>query len=75
MERLGVITPVDSLTDWVNSMEVVKEKNGVIRHWLDPRDINQAVKREHYKMHIRKEIMAQFDSAKYLSKLNAPQGF
>ena len=75
MERLGVITPVDRPTDWVNSIVVAKKRNGAIRLCLDPRDLNRAVKREHYKMPTREEIMAQFAGAKYFSKLDAAQGF
>ena len=75
MERLGVITPTDRPTDWVNSMVVVKKRNGAIRLCLDPWDLNRAVKREHFKMPICEEIMAQFAGAKYFSKLDAAQGF
>ena len=75
MEHMGVIAAIDQPTDWVNSMVVVKKRNGAIRLCLDPRDLNRAVKREHFKMPTREEIMAQFAGAKYFSKLDAAQGF
>ena len=53
----------------------VLKKNGDIRVCLDPRDPNRAVKREHYKLPTREEVMAQFSNARYFSKLNASQGF
>ena len=51
------------------------KKNGDIRVCLDPRDLNRAVKREHYKLPMREEVMAPFSNARYFSKLNASQGF
>ncbi len=75
MERLSVITRVEEPTDWVNSLVVVKKKNGDIRVCMDPRDLNRAIKREHYKMPTREEIMSQFAGATYYSKLDASQGF
>ena len=53
MERLGVITRTDEPTGWVNSLVVVK-KNGDICVCMDLRDLNRAIKREHYKMSTRR---------------------
>ena len=75
MQSLGVMTRVEEPTDWLNSLVVVKKKNGDIRVCMDPRDLNRAIKREHYKMHTRKEVMSQFAGATYYSKLDASQGF
>ena len=75
MERDEVITPVDEPTDWVSSLVVVMKKNGQLRVCLDPRDLNRAIKREHYQLPSRAEITAQFAGAKYFSKLDASSGF
>ena len=75
MERMKVITPVDEPTDWVSSLVVVVKKNGQLRVCLDPRDLNRAVKREHYQLPSRDEITAQFAGAKHFSKLDASSGF
>ena len=56
-------------------MVVTVKKNGKLRICLDPRDLNKAVKRQHYKLPTREEIMAQFSGAKIFSKLDASQGF
>lgn len=42
---------------------------------MDPRDLNRAIKREHFKMPTREEMMSQFAGAKFFSKLDASQGF
>lgn len=75
MEELKVITKVSEPTDWVNSLVIAKKSNGQLRICLDPRDLNRAIKRQHYKMPTREEIMAKFSGAKYFSKLDASNGF
>ncbi len=75
MESLGVIQKIDEPTEWVSSLVIVDKKNGKLRICLDPRDLNRAIKREHFKLPTREEIMAQFANAKYFSKLDASSGF
>ena len=44
----GIVVPVDEPTDWVNSLVVRKKQNGSLRVCLDLRDLNKAIKKEHY---------------------------
>ena len=48
MEREHVIKKVTKPTDWVNSLVTVEKPNGSIRICLDPKDLNDAIKRPHY---------------------------
>ncbi|XP_048242016.1 uncharacterized protein K02A2.6-like [Haliotis rufescens] len=50
MEDLGVIAKVTKSTAWVNSLIVEKPKTGQLRICLDPKDLNQAIIRPHYRM-------------------------
>ena len=50
MERLGVIEPVREPTDWVSSLVTVTKPNGSLRVCIDPRDLNKAIKCEHFPM-------------------------
>ncbi|XP_061887621.1 uncharacterized protein K02A2.6-like isoform X2 [Entelurus aequoreus] len=75
MEKLGVIKRIDEPTEWVSSLVVVQKKTGALRICLDPRDLNKAIRREHFKLPTREEIMAQFAGAKWFSKLDASSGF
>jgi hypothetical protein len=75
MEREGVICTVNEPTNWVNGIVTPVKKNGDLRVCLDPRPLNKAIKREHYKLPTREEVMAQFANAQYFSKLDASQGF
>jgi hypothetical protein len=72
MEKLGVIKKIGS---WVSSLVAVEKPNGKLRTCLDPRDLNKAIKREHFKLPTREEIMAQFTGAKWFSQLDASSGF
>ena len=75
MEKLGVIIKEDSPTDWVSSLCVVVKPSGDLRICLDPRNLNKVIKREHYKLPTREEVMAQLSGAKIFSKLDATSGF
>lgn len=75
MEKLGVIKKINEPTSWVLVLVAVEKPNGKLRTCLDPRDLNKAVKREHFKLPTRDEIMAQFGGAKWFSKLDASSGF
>jgi hypothetical protein len=49
MEEKGVIKKADQPTDWVSSLVIAeKPKTGKFRICLDPRDLNKAIKREHF---------------------------
>ena len=45
----GIVSKVQKAIDWVNSLVIVEEKNGSLRLCLDPKELNKAIKREHYK--------------------------
>ena len=50
MEILDVTEQVSEPTDWVNSMLTVAKKNEQLCICIDPRDLNKAIKHEHYQM-------------------------
>ena len=71
MVKLNIIQKVDELSEWINSMVVVPKSNGEVRICLDPRNLNSAIKREHYLMQTLNEVTKQLASAKYFSVLDA----
>lgn len=75
MEIQGIISKVEGPTEWVSSMTVVKKPDGDLRICLDPRDLNKAIKREHFKLPTFEEITANLLGAKYFSTLDAKHGF
>ena len=75
MEKMGIIEKVEKSTDWVNSLVVVEKPNGKLRICLDPRSLNQAIKRQHYRLPTTEEIISQMMGAKFFSKLDASNGY
>ena len=76
----GIIEKVNQPTDWVSSMLVVSkpsiEADGEtkIRICLDPRDLNVAIKREHFPMSTIKEIATRLNGSKLFSVFDASKG-
>ena len=75
MEQLGAIEKVDQPTEWVNSIVIVEKPDGNLRIFLDPKDLNRAVKREHFQLPTSTEITSKLTGAKVFSKLDAKDGF
>ena len=70
MVKMGIIKPVQTPTDWVSSLVVVEKPNGKLRVCLDPRDLNKAVKRQHYQLPTTEEILANMTDAQIFTKLD-----
>ena len=66
MEEQGIITQVTEPTEWVNSITYPVKPNGDLRICLDPKDLNKAIIREHYKAPTLEEIMHKLWSNKIL---------
>ena len=75
MEKERVIEKVDHPTDWVNSLVIVQKKGGGLRLCLDPRDLNRAVRREHYQLPTIEEIASRQSGNKVFSVLDANSAF
>ena len=71
-----VIAPVTEPTEYlkVSSMFAVIKPNK-IRICLDPRDLNEAIKREHHQMPTIEEIATRLDKAKLFTVVGAKDGF
>ena len=75
MEAQGVIRKITEPTDWVSSMTISKKANGRLRICLDPKELNQAIKRCHHKSPTVEEITHQLHGAQYFSKMDAKNGY
>ena len=69
-----VIAPVNEPTEWVSSMLVVAKPNK-LRICLDPRDLNKAIRREHYQMPTVEEVVTRLTQAKKFTVVDAKDGF
>ena len=48
LEEANVIASVEKPTDWVNNLVIADKKDGSLRVCLDPKPLNQAIKRQRY---------------------------
>ena len=74
LQEMNQITKVATPTDWVNSMVVVN-KSDKIPICLDQRDLNRAIRREHYPMPTVEEVVVSFPNTIVFSVLDAKSGF
>ena len=74
MENSEVVVKQKELIDWVNSMVTVVEPKK-LRICIDPRDLNEAIRREHFPITTIEEVVADMPQAKVLSVLNATSGY
>ena len=75
MEEQGIITKVTEPTEWVNFITYPVKPNGDLRICLDPKDLNKAIIREHYKAPTLEEITHKLCGATKFSKVDCYKGF
>ena len=66
----GIITPVEEPTDWVSSLAYSRKANGKLRICLDPKDLNAAIKRDHYKTPTVEEITRELAGSRNWMELH-----
>ena len=75
IQRLGVIKKVTEPTPWVSSLVTARKPNGQLRVCLDPKDLNEALKRSHYPTPTIDEILPELGRAKVFSTVDVKNGF
>ena len=75
MQRLGVIEPVETPTEWCAGMVVVPKTNGRVRICVDLTKLNEEVYRERHPLPAVDQTLAQIAGARLFSKLDANSGF
>ena len=72
---MGVIKKVTEPTEWVNSLVAVEKPNKGVRLYLDPRELNQSILREHFPMKTMEKVAAKVKNAKIYSVLDASNSY
>ena len=76
MESANIITYVDCPTDWVSNMQVVEKANGTLRICLDPKALNQCIKREHYLTQpTQQDLFGRLSGKRVFTVLDLSSGF
>ena len=56
---LGFLAKVNEPMDWVNSLVIAEKSNGKMRLCIDPKDLNKEIKREHFQIPTKEEIIGK----------------
>lgn len=75
LEKNKIINKVNKPTDWVNPLVLVRKPDGKLRVCLDPRDLNEAIKRKHFPIPTLEEITNKLNNSKIFTTLDAASGF
>ena len=76
MESDHIIAKVTEPTDWVNSLVVVeKPKTGKLRICLDPKALNEAIRRPHYPMYTLDDVTSKLTNATCFSILDITHAY
>lgn len=75
MEQQGVIRHVDHHTDWCSSITTSVKKDGSVRVCLDPKRLNDSLRRCPHKIPTTEELNPALAKAKVFSKLDAKAGY
>ena len=73
--RIGVIVQVEEPTDWVSQVTVVTKKSGELRICIDPKPLNDALRREHYRLPLLEDILPSLTDARYFTKVDLSSAF
>ena len=74
-EKSDIINPVEELTDWVSSLAYSMKPNGRLRLCLNPKDLNDAIKRDHHKTLTVEEITHQLAGSTRFTKLDGTSSY
>ena len=70
LECLGIIQKVDEPTDWVSTLAIAWKPNGKLHVCLDPRDLDRAIKCDHYRIPSVEEITHNFTGFTIFNKVD-----
>lgn len=75
LEKRGVIRKVTKPTDWLNPLVIIEKPNGDLRLCIDSRDINKAIRREHYLIPTIDDIAIKLGNNKFFTVLDMKDGY
>jgi hypothetical protein len=76
MVKTGIIAPVTEPTDWVSALVVTTKKStGDLWIFIDPGDLNKAIRRPHYPMRTIEQVATTMPNAKYFTVIDLSQAF
>ena len=74
LEKLGELTKVNEPTAWVSTVVIATKKSGALRICIDPRPLNQALKRDTHQLLILDDLYQSWLEWRTFQPLILPQG-
>ena len=75
LQDRGIIVDVDGPTEWVHNLVVTEKKNGRMRLCLDPRPLNKAIRREHYRLPTPEDVQTQLSGKRIFTVVDMRDAF
>ena len=75
LEEQNVIQKMDEPTDWVNNLVIVEKKDGTLRLCLDPRELNKAIKREHFQLPTLEDVTSSLGGKNIFTVVDLKDAF
>lgn len=75
LERLGAITPVEEPTGWVSQIVVAIKKSGALRICIDPKPLNEALKRVRYQIPVIDDVLPDLSETRVFFKMDLASAF
>lgn len=70
-----MIQKVDTPTEWISAVVVTTKKNGKVRLCIDPKPLNEALRRNHYPLPTIDDVLPLLSKARVFTVLHAKNGF
>ena len=70
-----IIVPVDKPTDFVSNLVITQKKDGSLRLCLDPKHLNDQIKREHFQIPTFDDIVSNLGGKKYFTVLDQKDSY
>ena len=73
--KLGVLSPIDTPTEWVSQMAVARKPTGKLRICIDPGPLNEVLLREHYKLPTMEDLLDKMNDTTVFSKFDVENAY
>ena len=75
MTAQGIIADVDQPTNWVSNLVITEKSDESMRIYLDPKPLNEAIKREHDKLPIADDVHSKLANKKIFTVIDERHAF
>ena len=75
LTKKGIIEKAHNNSEWINKLVIVEKPNGTIRLCLNPKDLNDALKKDYYEIPTINDLKSKLQNAKYFSVVDLKDGF